>query len=287
MSFFEFSGADGRLIGSIAQGDARKILGDMAPASVQTVITSPPYWSLRDYDVEGQIGLNESLYDYVDSLANVFDQVRDVLRDDGTLWLNIGDVYTSGNRKWRAPDRKNPHRAMSLRPPTPEGLKDKDLIGVPWRIAFKLQERGWYLRSEVIWRKPNAQPESVRDRPTREHEQVFLFSKSERYKYDVDAVKGPNGRRLRTVWDIRTKANKEAAGHFATFPDELVERCMRITSEEGDVVLDPFLGSGTVAAVALREGRRFAGIELNPDYVDMSCRRVLGAGDVRMTEVER
>lgn len=286
MSFFEFSGADGRSAGLIAQGDARKILGSMAPSSVQTVITSPPYWSLRDYDVEGQIGLNESLYDYIDSLASVFDQVRDVLRDDGTLWLNIGDVYTSGNRKWRAPDKKNPHRAMSLRPPTPEGLKDKDLIGVPWRIAFKLQEHGWYLRSEVIWRKPNAQPESVRDRPTREHEQVFLFSKSERYKYNVDAVKGPNNRRLRTVWDIRTKANKEAAGHFATFPDELVERCMHITSDEGDVVLDPFLGSGTVAAVALREGRRFAGIELNPDYVEMACRRALGAGDIRMTEVE-
>lgn len=285
MTVFEFEDPNGVRLGMIRQGDARNALADMPRKSVQTVITSPPYWSLRDYDIDGQIGLNESLYEYIDSLAVVFDQVKETLRDDGTLWLNVGDVYTSGNRKWRAPDRKNPHRAMSLRPPTPEGLKNKDLIGVPWRIAFKLQEHGWYLRSEVIWRKPNAQPESVRDRPTREHEQVFLFSKSERYKYNIDAVKGPNGRRLRTVWDINTRANKETAGHFATFPDELVERCMRITSDEGDMVLDPFLGSGTVAVAAARGRRRFTGIELNPDYVGMSCRRMRGLDDIRMTEV--
>lgn len=285
MRQLRFSASGASCSGSIFEGDARDVLLEIEKNSVQTIITSPPYWSLRDYGVKGQIGFNESMYEYIDSLGEVFDRVKDVLRDDGTLWLNIGDVYTSGNRKWRAPDKKNPHRAMAMRPPTPEGLKDKDLIGIPWRVAFKLQEHGWYLRAEVIWRKPNAQPESVRDRPTREHEQVFLFSKSQRYKYNVDAVRGENNRRLRTVWDIRTKPNKAAAGHFATFPSELVERCMRITSDEGDVVLDPFIGSGTVAKVATQFNRKFVGIELNPEYVEMSKQQLTSLG-LSVEEVE-
>ena len=259
-------------------GDALDVLKKIPDSCIQTIITSPPYWSLRDYGIRGQIGLTEDIDVYIGSLADIFDEARRVLSEDGTLWLNIGDSYTSGNRKWRAPDKKNPARAMSMRPPTPEGLKDKDLIGVPWRIAFELQRRGWYLRSEVIWRKPNCQPESVKDRPTREHEQVFLFSKSERYYYDVKAVTGPNGRRLRTVWDINTKPNKLAKGHFATFPYELVERCVRITSKEGDLVLDPFMGSGTTALVALDTSRRFLGVELNPAYVEMTRARLLEEG---------
>lgn len=271
---------------AIVLGDSMAVLSSMPANSVQTVVTSPPYWSLRDYGIEGQIGLNETVYAYVDTLADMFDQVMRVLRSDGTLWLNIGDSYTSGNRRWRAPDKKNRARAMSLRPPTPEGLKDKDLIGVPWRVAFGLQERGWYLRSEVIWNKPNAQPESVCDRPTRSHEQLFLFTKSERYFYDVQAVKGPNGRRLRTVWDIKTKANRAASGHFATFPIELVERCLRITSSPGSLVLDPFLGSGTTAIAAGGLGRRFAGIELNPDYLEMSRARLVDAGFSDVSEGE-
>ncbi|HEX7324492.1 MAG TPA: site-specific DNA-methyltransferase [Rhodanobacteraceae bacterium] len=262
----------------LVQGDVLAVMTAMPPGCVQTVVTSPPYWSLRDYGVVGQVGLNETVYAYIDTLADLFDQVHRVLRADGTLWVNIGDSYTSGNRTWRAPDKKNPARAMSMRPPTPEGLKDKDLIGVPWRLAFALQERGWYLRSEIVWRKPNAQPESVRDRPTRDHEQVFLFSKSERYKYDVDAVQGPNGRRLRTVWDIPTHAMRAASGHFATFPPELVERCLRITSTHGDLVLDPFLGSGTTALVAGSLGRRFLGVELHPDYMRMSRTRLVEEG---------
>lgn len=259
-------------------GDALSVMSAMPAGCAQTVITSPPYWSLRDYGIDGQIGLNETVYAYIDSLANLFDQVHRVLRDDGTLWLNIGDSYTSGNRTWRAPDKKNRARAMDLRPPTPEGLKDKDLIGVPWRLAFALQERGWFLRSEVIWRKPNAQPESVRDRPTRDHEQVFLLSKSERYKYNVEAVKGPNERRLRTVWDIKTNPNRAASGHFATYPIELAEQCLRITSEMGDLVLDPFLGSGTTALAAGKLGRRFLGVELNVDYMEMSRGRLIENG---------
>lgn len=259
-------------------GDCIKAMRKFPDSCVQSIVTSPPYWSLRDYGIEGQIGLDESMYDYIGSLAQLFDETRRILREDGTLWLNIGDSYTSGNRKWRAPDRKNPARAMNRRPATPEGLKPKDLIGLPWRLAFALQEQGWYLRSEVIWRKPNAQPESVRDRPTVDHEQVFLFSKSEKYKYNVAAVQGPNGRRLRTVWDIKTKAVTETKGHFATFPEELVERCLLLTSDKGDLVLDPFMGSGTTALVAGKLRRRFAGAELNPEYVEISRQRLSAAG---------
>lgn len=256
-------------------GDARAVLSALPRGSIQTVITSPPYWSLRDYNIDGQIGLEESVYAFVEALADVFDGVLQVLADDGTLWLNIGDSYTSGNRTWRAPDKKNVARAMAIRPPTPEGLKPKDLIGVPWRLAFALQRRGWYLRSDLIWNKPNAQPESVRDRPTRSHEYIFMFSKSERYKYDVDAVRGPNGRRLRTVWDLKTQAFKDASGHFATFPPSLVEPCIRLTTSPEDLVLDPFMGSGTTALSAGRLGRRFAGIELNPDYLDIARNRLV------------
>lgn len=256
----------------------------MPTESVQTVVTSPPYWSLRDYYIEGQIGLEESVYGFINTLADLFDQVHRVLKKDGTLWLNIGDSYTSGNRTWRAPDKKNRARAMALRPPTPEGLKDKDLIGVPWRLAFALQDRGWYLRSEIIWRKPNAQPESVRDRPTRDHEQVFLLSKSERYKYDVGAVTGPNDRRLRTVWDIKTQPNRAASGHFATYPAELAETCIKIASEPSDVILDPFLGSGTTALAAGQLGRKFIGIELNPDYLTMSRNRLKQEGFIDKEE---
>ncbi|MEO5534360.1 MAG: site-specific DNA-methyltransferase [Pseudolysinimonas sp.] len=262
----------------LVQGDAQAVLRAMPSKVVQTVVTSPPYWSLRDYGIGGQVGLEASVFDFIDRVAELFDDVQRVLRDDGTLWLNIGDSYTSGGRTWRAPDKKNVARAMSTRPGTPEGLKSKDLIGVPWRLAFALQERGWYLRSEIIWNKPNAQPESVRDRPTRSHETVFLLTKSEHYRYDVDAVRGPNDRRLRTVWDVPTQRVGEASGHFATFPSTLVEPCVALGSEPGDLVMDPFLGSGTTALVAGSLQRRFAGIELNPEYFEMSRARLLKAG---------
>ncbi|MBX3193789.1 MAG: site-specific DNA-methyltransferase [Microbacteriaceae bacterium] len=259
---------------AIVQGDAHRILAALPDGIAQTVVTSPPYWSLRDYGIEGQLGLEASVHEFVEALAGLFDEVRRVLVPDGTLWLNIGDSYTSGNRGWRAPDRKNVARAMGTRPPTPEGLKPKDLIGVPWRLAFALQERGWYLRSDLVWNKPNAQPESVGDRPTRSHEYLFLLSRGERYRYDVDAVRGPNGRRLRSVWDLNTQAVRESAGHFATFPESLAERCILLGSREGDLVLDPFLGSGTTAVAAARRGRRFLGLELNPDYVRMAASRI-------------
>lgn len=255
-------------------GDAAAMLDAVPSASIQTVVTSPPYWSLRDYQAVGQIGREEPLPDFLKSLIVIFDKVRRTLSDTGTVWVNIGDSYTSGNRDRRAPDKKNPARAMTMRPKTPEGLKPKDLIGVPWRFALAMQEAGWYLRSDIIWYKPNTQPESVRDRPTRSHEHVFLFTKSERYDYDIDAVKGPNGRRLRDVWDLNTLGY--AGAHFATYPDELVQRCLLIGSKPGQYVLDPFLGSGTTGSVAHKLGRRFVGCEVNEQYLPLIRERVSG-----------
>lgn len=216
--------------------------------------------------------MDEPLPMFIKSLVGIFAEVGRVLAQDGTVWMNIGDSYTSGNRGWRAPDKKNPARAMRSRPPTPDGLKDKDLIGVPWRVALAMQEAGWWLRSDIIWYKPNCQPESVRDRPTRSHEHIFLFTKCEQYRYNIDAVKGPNGRRLRDVWDINTVAYTGA--HFATFPPELVRRCILIGSDKGDYVLDPFLGSGTTGAVARENERRFIGCEINPGYTKLVSSRI-------------
>ena len=260
-------------------GRANEALDVLPEKCVRTVVTSPPYWSLRDYEVEDQTGRDDSLKDYIASIVETLDKVRRVLADDGTVWLNAGDVYTSGNRRYRAPDRKNRARAMSVRPPTPEGLKPKDLIGIPWRLAFALQEDGWWLRSEVIWHKPNAHPESVRDRPTRSHETVFLLSKSQNYYYDVDAVRGPNGRRLRTTWDVPTEPRQRPGGrmdgHPAIMPLTLARRCVEITSRPGDVVLDPYAGSGTTLIAARDRGRKWIGVELKPEFVDLIERRLV------------
>ena len=260
-------------------GPADTALNLLPTGTVQTVVTSPPYWSLRDYDDEAQIGRDDSLSDYLASVVEVFEQLRRVLTHDGTVWLNVGDTYTSGNRRYRAPDRKNRARAMSVRPATPDGLKPKDLIGVPWRLAFALQSEGWWIRSEVIWHKPNAHPESVRDRPTKSHETVFLLSKSQNYFYDINAVRGPNGRRLRSTWDIPTEPRKRKyarqTDHPAVMPMSLAKRCVKITSRPGDVVLDPYAGSGTTLIAARDLGRKWVGVELNPDFVSMIERRLV------------
>jgi DNA modification methylase len=255
-------------------GDTENVLSQLPGGIFQTCVTSPPYWSLRDYKIPGQIGLESSVFAYVEHLAKVFAQVRRVLRADGTLWLNIGDLYTSGGRTRRAADKKNPVRAMNVRPPTPEGLKPKDLIGVPWLLAFALQKEGWYLRTDIVWNKPNCQPESVKDRPTRAHEYVFLFSKSEHYKYDHNAVRGPNNRNMRTVWDVKTRPYPQE--HFATFPPAIVEPCIKTGSGKSDLILDPFVGSGTTGLVAMRLDRRFVGIELNPEYLKIAEKRLNG-----------
>lgn len=259
---------------ALVTGDSAEILRLLPDAVFQACVTSPPYWSLRDYNIPGQIGLEADVHEYLDRLVAVFREVRRVLKEDGTLWLNIGDSFTSGGRRWRAPDKKNPIRAMNVRPPTPDGLKPKDLIGIPWRLALALQADGWFLRSDIVWNKPNCQPESVKDRPTRSHEYVFLLTKSDRYFYDHRAVRGPNGRNLRTVWDIHTRAFPGA--HFATFPPGLVQRCLALSTRPNDLVLDPFVGSGTTSEVALKMVRRFVGIELNPAYVRLARARLKG-----------
>lgn len=257
---------------TIIEGDSLYTLGQLPADFFQCVVTSPPYWGLRDYAIDGQIGLEDTLDQFLNHLVAVFSEVKRVLRPDGTLWLNIGDGYTSGNRGYRAPDKKNRARAMSIRPDTPEGLKPKDLIGVPWRLAFKLQEDGWFLRSDIVWNKPNAMPESVKDRPTRAHEYLFLLAKSERYYYDHNAVREEKGRNRRSVWSINTQGF--AGAHFATFPPALIEPCILASTRPGDFVLDPFFGSGTVGLVSNEHNRKFVGIELNPEYVAMASHRL-------------
>ena len=266
---------------ALIRGKASEGLALLPAESVRTVVTSPPYWSLRDYDVDDAFGRDDTLGAYVASIVADFDGLRRVLRHDGTVWLNLGDAYTSGNRRYRAPDRKNRARAMSVRPPTPDGLKPKDLIGLPWRVAFALQEVGWWVRSEVIWHKPNAHPESVGDRPTRAHETVFLLSKGQDYYYDVTTVRGLNDRRLRTVWDIPTSPRRHDKGdddddHPAPMPMALARLCVALTSEPGDVVLDPYAGSGTTLLAAARLRRRWVGIEVKPAFVRLIERRLSG-----------
>jgi site-specific DNA-methyltransferase (cytosine-N4-specific) len=258
-------------------GDALDVLRDLEAGSCRCCVTSPPYWGLRDYGYPQQVGAEPDVNSYVEKLVRIFREVRRVLADDGTLWLNIGDSYTSGGRAWRDDDKKNPARAMSYRPPTPAGLKAKDLVGIPWRVALALQSDGWYLRSDIVWYKPNCQPESVKDRPTRAHEYVFLFSKSEKYYYDHKSVMEPaNGglemRNKRTVWAINTEPFPGA--HFATFPRALVEPCVLAGSERGDLVLDPFFGSGTTGDVCIAHKRKIIGIELKQEYADLARKRL-------------
>lgn len=270
---------DGSHLGSgvLYHGDALRTLRTLDDSSVQCAVTSPPYWGLRDYGVDHQIGAEPKVEQYVDNLVAVFAELRRVLRDDGVFWLNVGDCFTSGGRKWRQADKKLKARGMSYRPETPEGMKPKDLIGVPWMLAFALRADGWYLRTDIIWEKPNGLPESVRDRPTRNHEYLFMLTKSEHYSFDVDAIREPsaNGslRRKRSVWTINTEPFSGA--HFAVFPPKLVEPCVLSSSKPGDVVLDPFFGSGTVGQVARNLGRDFVGIEISDEYVDVARQRLM------------
>lgn len=298
-------------------GDCREIMRRWAEQGVkaQMCVSSPPYFGLRDYGVDGQLGLEQTPDEYVQNMVEVFRAVRDVLADDGTLWLNIGDTYarTGGtDRKVSSTAKvgstRNTMKQMSDRTSKASalGLKDKDLIGIPWRVAFALQADGWYLRQDIIWHKPNPMPESVRDRCTKAHEYIFLLAKSERYYYDREAMQEPaargyagsdfrtgktaahqggrmsradridTGRRnRRSVWTVATRPYKGA--HFATFPPELIEPCILAGSRPGDVVLDPFMGSGTTAAVALRHGRRYLGCELNAAYEPLQRERIAAA----------
>ncbi|MFA5409618.1 MAG: site-specific DNA-methyltransferase [Bacilli bacterium] len=289
-------------------GDCLEILRTLPTESVNCCVTSPPYYGLRDYGVSGQIGLEQSPEEYVAKLVDVFREVRRVLRDDGSFWLNLGDSYAA-NRGYQVPDNKHidvgNSKGMNA---TSIGLKPKDLIGTPWRVAFALQADGWYLRQDIIWHKPNPMPESVKDRCTKAHEYVFLLSKSARYFYDCEAVREPikqtsglnfrarartangalggdnkhhmesrvftgvKGANRRSVWTIPTKPYKGA--HFATFPPALVEPCILAGCPAGGTVIDPFFGSGTVGAVAVKHGRDFVGIELNPEYIALAEKRI-------------
>ncbi len=257
-------------------GDTRELIKTIPDNTFQCAITSPPYWGVRDYGVKDQIGAEPDLDDYISDLVAIFSELRRTLKPDGTFWLNIGNTYTSGGRKWRQEDSKNKGRAMSYRPPTPNGLKKKDLIGVAWMLAMACQREGWYLRNDIIWHKPNCQPESVRDRLTVSHEYLFLFTKSEKYYFDQDAIKEPttNGdgiKNKRTVWSINTEPCPEA--HFAVFPKALVRPCLLAGTKVNDLIFDPFYGAGTVGIVAKELGRRCVGIEIKDEYTDIAKKR--------------
>jgi DNA modification methylase len=324
------------MMNKIEFGDCRETMRRWAAdgVKVQMCVTSPPYFGLRDYGHEGQIGLEQTPEEYIAAMVEVFRCVRDVLADDGTLWLNIGDSYATGTKADRQQSSNpgvganRPEAQNSVaRIGNPPGCKTKDLIGIPWMLAFALRADGWYLRQDIIWHKPNPMPESVRDRCTKAHEYVFLLSKSERYYFDSEAIKEPlaeasigragrkqrlmdrsgvgtlgkqisngvdathayaglalgrNGktgynlesglRNKRSVWSVATRPYKGA--HFATFPPALIEPCILAGSRPGDIVLDPFMGSGTTAQVALQHGRAYLGCELNPDYKELQDQRI-------------
>jgi len=295
-------------------------------------VTSPPYWGLRDYGVEGQLGLEETPEQYVERLVNIFSEVKRVLRDDGTLWLNIGDSYASngiyiGKYTENNPEHKDLHTNDKERYPQKRkgfrggknNIKPKDLIGIPWRVAFALQEDGWYLRNDIIWHKPNPMPESVKDRCTTSHEHIFLLAKSKKYYYDYEAIlepaaydgrndtkmkgspkyekgnflasdneqtvhsrgherwpnrtkNGKRGKNKRDVWKVNTKPFPEA--HFAVYPPDLIRPCIKAGCPDDGIVLDPFMGAGTTALVALQENKNFIGFELNKDYMNIAYKRI-------------
>jgi len=256
----------------ILQGNVTDKLKEIETGTVQCVVTSPPYWGLRDYGTEGQIGLEETPEKYVEKMVEVFREVKRVLKHDGTVWLNLGDSYStsSGTGGTKSFQPKQPMFAYTRK--APKNLKPKDLVGIPWRVAFALQADGWYLRQDIIWHKPNPMPEPVQDRCTKAHEYIFLLTKSSKYYYDIDSIREPSKRNRRSVWTINTQPYKEA--HFATFPQKIPELCIKAGSKEDDVVLDPFFGSGTTGYVAQKLGRRWIGIELNEDYIKIAKKRL-------------
>lgn len=300
----------------IVQGDCLEVLRDLPDGCARMCITSPPYWGLRDYGCDGQIGLEKTPDEFVARLVKVFRELRRVLADDGTLWLNIGDSYAQSGKGGATGATSTLNGGIESQNASKHvaanrlvaGLKPKDLVGIPWMVSFALRADGWYLRQDVIWHKPNPMPESVRDRFTKSHEHLFLLSKSPRYYWDAEASKEPavykekrNGRigayqkkaqgdggdgtsptgiaerdltvrNRRDVWTVATQPFKGA--HFATFPPDLVEPCVKIGSAPGDIVLDPFAGAGTVGVVCMGLGREHLGIELNPAYVAIAEARI-------------
>ena len=281
-------------------GDALDVARTLPDGSADCIVTSPPYYRLRDYGVEGQYGLEESPAEYVETMRALFSELRRVLANDGTLWLNIGDSY-SDRADASAGVSSRRDRANVLPPRIASGIPPKNLLGIPWRVAFALQDDGWILRNAIVWHKPNAMPEPVTDRLATRHEQVFLFAKSRRYRFDLDAIREPQdsigerhegrsgyrdghpskggiatrtlnplGRNPGDVWTI--PCQPFTASHFAVYPPALAERCILAGCKPGGVVLDPFSGSGTTGLAATKHGRRYIGIDLNPEYLALSLR---------------
>ena len=251
-------------------GDSLKILPTLDARSIQCCVTSPPYWGLRDYDHDAQIGAEDSPEDYVGNLVSIFREVRRVLSDDGTVWLNVGDGYArNGGTGSHGPkaivgNTKKLIQKRNCKVPDVWGLKDRDLMGLPWRVAFALQADGWYLRSRITWIKRTAMPESVKNRPTSATEEIFLLTKSPTYFYDPDGFREPTGANLRNYWILGP--DPSGNGHPATFPRELARRCILLGSRPLDTVLDPFGGSGTTGVAAGELQRKSILIELNPEY---------------------
>jgi site-specific DNA-methyltransferase (cytosine-N4-specific) len=262
----------------IVTGDNRELLPNLTAESVQCCVTSPPYWGLRDYAHGSQIGAESSPDKYVANLIEVFREVRRVLRRDGTLWLNVGDGYArnggTGNCGPNAivGNTKKLIQKRNCKVPNCWGLKDRDLMGLPWRVAFALQEDGWVLRSKITWLKKTAMPESVKNRPTSATEEIFLMSKAPTYYYNSEAVRETTGANLRNCWVLGPDTSGN--GHPATFPRELARRCILLGSRDGDTILDPFGGSGTTGVVAQELGRKAILIELNPEYSQFSQERI-------------
>ena len=260
-------------------GDCLKKIDEIESSVVQALITSPPYWGLRDYDNEEQLGQEDSPEEFVSKLTNIFSQAKRVIRDDGVAWVNIGDTYFGakggawyGENSIASGETGYQYRLKKKAPPKHKYLKVKDLAGIPWMFAKAMQEDGWYLRQDIIWHKPVPMPESVNERMQKSQEHIFLFSKKPKYYFDVEAISVPKKEgdgwvRRQDVWSIPT-SNYQGA-HFAVFPQKLPELCMKASTREGDIVLDPFMGSGTTAYVAQRLGRKWIGIELNDEYADI------------------
>ena len=260
-------------------GSSLEKLKELPSNHVQCIVTSPPYWGLRDYDNDEQLGQEDTPEKFVSNLADIFEEGMRVLRDDGTAWINIGDTYFGakggalvGENSITTEETGSEYRIKKKAPPKHKYLKIKDLAGVPWKFAIEMQKRGWYLRQDIIWHKPVPMPESVNDRLQKSHEHIFLFSKKPKYYFDAMAIAKPSIDgdrlvRLQDVWTIPT-SNYQGA-HFAVFPQKLPELCIKAGTKEGDIVLDPFMGSGTTAYVAQRLSRKWIGIELNPEYAEI------------------
>jgi len=299
-------------------GDSLEVLKTMDDESVHCCVTSPPYWALRNYDHPDQLGQEPTPEEYVDNLVAIMGEVHRVLRSDGTLWLNLGDSYVGSGAKGKYTDPKNKKGRNGQQDKANnnkvKGLKPKDMVGIPWRVAFALQAEGWYLRSDIIWHKPNPMPIPVNDRPTSCHEHIFLLSKNKKYYYDKDAIleplKDPNrvdpptssgfgghkhtnnkdktlnnaysgnlydatklkGKNKRDVWTVSTRAYTGA--HFAVYPPKLIEPCILAGCPDDGTVLDPFSGSGTTGVVAMNNGKNYIGIELNPEFAELSHKRI-------------